>query len=291
LTLSVAAEQETDEAEALAAARKGAGLWSRGTWSDRAERLHDGWVIDRISRSMQLVTEAAFAEALELVERALGLEPGNREGLLVKARALIGLERPSEAEKVLASLGADPEAVFLAATIAEQREDWVTAMDLYSALPEGFPQRDDRLSETQLKWRLSHQPRHVKEALHSTEITRSELAILMTALAPELDGLQGEPVPVLSDIVDAAGRREILTVVRVGLLDVDRLEHRFHPDRIVSEAEVRAALERLATLLQRRTPEWCEQLESSSECDMIAAPISGAEVATVILNRTEEVGP
>jgi hypothetical protein len=203
---------------------------------------------------------------------------------------LIGLDRSDDAEKILAGLGSDPDAVFLAATIAERREDWVTAMDLYAGLPDGYPDRDRRLRETQMKWRLTHQPPYVKAALHSTQLTRSELAILIAALAPQLEGLANGTVPVLSDIVDEPGRREILTVVRVGIMDVDQLEHRFNPDRIATEHEARLALERLCDLLGRPRSTWCDGTQTSTDCDIMSIPISGAEVASVVLDRAQEEG-
>jgi hypothetical protein len=67
-------------------------------------------------------------------------------------------------------------------------------------------------------------------------------------------------------------------------MTIDPLEHRFHPNRMVSAAEVRIALDRLGELLQMRRPQWCDDATVvSSECTTLFEPIRGEDVANLVL--------
>jgi hypothetical protein len=292
ITLSVIAERTGDEPLALQAAAESAQLWGKQPWAGRADQLHQTWVVGRIERAAELVAGGAAADGVELVESALRLAPEHRQGRLVKAEALIGLERVEEAEVLLAGMPGDEDALFLAGQIAEGRQDWLTAMEIYNSLPESYLDRDPALRRSQLQWHLSHMPEHVKSALESQQLNRAELALLMVALAPQLEGFGGSKVPLLSDIVDLPSYREILTAVRLGLIDPDPLEHRFYPERATSPAEVRLAVNGLCHLLGLPTPMWCEpEIVLSSPCVTIEEPVTGSEVAGMILEIVQREDP
>lgn len=292
VTLSVVAERTGDEPTALHAAVESAHLWGKEPWVSRAETLNQTWVEGRIERASELVANGAAAAGVELVEAALKLVPAHREGRLVKAEALIELDRVEEAEVLLAGLPGDADALFLAGHIAEGRHDWLTAMEIYSSLPTSYLDRDSALKRTQLQWHLSHMPDHVKSALGSQQLTRAELAVLIVALAPQLEGFGGSNVPLLSDIVDLPSYREILTAVRLQLIDPDPLEHRFFPERVTSPAEVRLAVDGLCHLLALPTPVWCEpDIVLSSPCVDIEKPVTGSEVAGLILEMVQKEDP
>jgi hypothetical protein len=135
-------------------------------------------------------------------------------------------------------------------------------------------------------------PDYVKSALASSELTRSELAVLLLALAPQLEGIGGSAVPLLSDIVDLPSYREILTAVRLQLIEPDPLERRFFPERTTKPADIRYALDGLCHLLGLPAPAWCEpEVVLISECVEIANPVTGKDVAELILEIVQKEDP
>jgi tetratricopeptide (TPR) repeat protein len=283
LTLSVAAERGGAEALALEAARRGAELWPNELWTGHAQELSQRLVEQRFARAAEMLDGGDIERSLELIRIGLSLAPDHRQGKLLAAHALLADGQVEDAEMVLATLGGDPDALFLAGLIAEDRHDWQTAMDLFASLPADMPDRDAALERVQRRWRLVHLPPHIQRALSSPRLTRGQLAALMTGLAPQLDSIDGGSVPVLPDIVDDASQREILTAVRLQLIDVDPLERRFHPDREADPHEVRQAVDGLCHLLGVPAPVWCEPDMLSSSCTALPDPLTGESVAELLL--------
>jgi len=288
ITLSVAAERAGDEATALAAARRGAALWDRPAWVDRADQLRRRYVDHRVEEGNRRLEAGDAGEALSLAERVLGLEPGERTAVWLEARALVALGRDAEADAALARLGADPEALLLSGRLAEGRQDWETAMTLYDALPADHPQRQAKLHRVKLQWRLSLLPACARTALSSPRLTRSQLAILLVTLAPQLETLEGGPPPVLSDVVDLACSSDIVTAVRFDLLSSDPLERRFFPNRPARVHEVRDAVDALCHLLGLQAPVWCAQ--PGPGCTVLSEPVGGDQVAETVLRLLETEG-
>jgi len=319
ITLSVAAEKANNEALALAAADRGADLWPDERWESRAEKLHQRWVDDRVSSAQHLYEAEQPTGALDTLAPALALEPDNRPAVLLQARILITLDEPDRAEAALASLPRDddvvrlsgniaeargdlnaalriyaslpddPEATMLAIGIAEDQGEWSTAMNLWSALPEDMPERAPGLSRAKLRWRLSVMPEYVHEAVRSTTLDRSGLAVILVSLAPKLETLHGGAVPLLSDIMDLPSQSEILTAVRLGLIDSDQLDHRFDPDRAVTAREVSTAINRMSGLLALDRPQWCTNGDNSP-CTSLDSPISGERVAGIVITLVAREG-
>ena len=313
LTLSVAAESADNESLALGAAKRGTELWSDKRWRDRSDRLHQLWVGDRVNSAQRLLETGEPEQALDALDPALALEPGNRDAVLLKARLLIALDEPDRAEAALAilprdndvirmsgtiaeargdlsaamriysSLPDDPEATILAAAIAESTGDWLNAMNLYSSLPDEQPEKGHGLRKAQLRWRVSVMPEYVQEALASPELDREDLAVVLVTLAPQVETLDGGQVPLLSDIMRLPSQSEILTAVRFGLLDSDQLEHRFMPYRPVTADETRAAVDRLTELLDLDAPRWCPASDDKP-CALLEPPISGESVAGIVID-------
>jgi hypothetical protein len=165
--------------------------------------------------------------------------------------------------------------------IAETEEDWQTAMQLYRALPEGDAAKSEGLRRAKLRWRLSVLPDYAREALHAEALDRRQFAVVLVSLAPRLETLPGGEVPLLSDIMHLSGQREILTVVRLGLLDADRMEHLFYPHREIDEAEAREAIDGLASLLELGPPGWCAF--DPPPCRDLGQPVSGTDVTSVVI--------
>jgi tetratricopeptide (TPR) repeat protein len=314
LTLSVAAERADDEKAALEAATRGAELWPDKRWRRREQDLRQRWIGDRIGSARELYETENPAAALEALEPALAVEPDNREGVILKARSLIELDEPDRAEAVLSvlprdpevvrvagniaeargdlsaamriyrSLPDDPEATLRAVAIAESQGDWTTAMNLYESLPDDLPEKGPGLRRAKLRWRVSVMPGYVQEAIRSPELDRAQLAVVVVTLAPRVETLPGGQVPLLSDIMTLPAQNEILTAARFGLIESDRILHRFNPERPVTGTEVRHAVDRLARLLDLDGPRWCSDELEDQTCTELAAPISGEEVASVVID-------
>ncbi len=289
LTLSIFAERAGDEPAAWEAARRGAELWPDEPWRQRVRRLGERWIGDRVDAARDAVGESP-AEALETVRRALALDPDSPDGRLVEAAALVGLDRLDEAEGALAGLEDRPEARMLLGEIAERRRDWLAAMSHYQQVPADVPGRARALLRAQLRWRLEVLPGWVREAADSPSLTRQQLAVLLVSLLPQLESLSGGQVPLMSDIVDLPGRGEIVTVVRLGLMSVDRLEHRFDPLREVTPEQAREAVDAAVERLGWSPVEWCGDVVSSG-CSDIAAPVTGHAVTRVLLELAEGERP
>jgi tetratricopeptide (TPR) repeat protein len=313
LTLSVAAENSDNEKLALTAARRGAELWSDQRWVDREQALHQRWIGDRIASARTLYEADNPEKARSALLPALEIEPDNRDAVILEARIFIDLDQPDRAESVLAklprdpevirvsgniaeargdlnaamriysSLQDDPEALLMAIDIAETQSDWLTAMNLYSALPDDQPEKGPGLRRSQLRWRISVMPGYVQEAMVSPELNRADLAVILVTLAPKVETLPGGQVPLLSDVMNLPSQDEILTAARFGLVDSDRLEHRFHPARLVTAAEVRSSITTLGRLLEVESPVFCTD-EAENPCTPLNPPLSGQKVSGIVID-------
>lgn len=318
LTLSVAAEGAGDEGLALRAAERGSDLWPESRWVDRSQSLRERWIDDRIETAGTLYDEGDPSGALTSLAPAIGLEPGNRNAVLLQARSLIALDELDRAEaflsvlprdsevvllsgniaesrgdtaaaiRIYSSLKNDPDAILTAIALAEAQESWQTAMDLYASLPNDHPEKASGLRAAKLRWRVSVMPSYVREALATSEMNRSEMAVVVVSLAPVVATLPSKQVPLLSDIVDMPSQREIITAARLGLIDADRLEHRFHPLQLVTEQEVRSTITVLGQLLAIPPPQFCDA-DTAAPCVAFAEPIAGARVADVVIDMVTEV--
>lgn len=292
VTLAIAAERIGTEATALAAAQRSAELWPESEWAHMAEDFEQRWIIDRVAEAQTQMAAGRSAEALDVVNAALSLDPSNREALLAKADLLIDEGRGDDAEAILAAMNDDPDAMMLRAEMAEDHGDLSTAMALLTAVPAGYANRDAALRRVRLAWRRKNLPSYIQDALASTALTRAGLAMLLVGLAPEANAVGGGQVPILTDIVDLPSQREVLTATRIGLMEADRVEHLFHPERLVDPEEVRYALDRLNTLLGRNPPDWCAGGEfESNACIQLTTPVSGAEVADAVLRTAQGEAP
>ena len=275
------------------------------------------WIDDRIAAARTLFDDNEPSACLDTLAPALALDPTNNDGVLLRARSLIALDQLDRAEAVLSALPRDREVVFLSADIAERRgdtaaairiyssltddpeatlsaialaeqvSDWQTAMDLYAALPDSHPEKARGLRAAKLRWRVSVMPSYVRESLTTSAMNRSDLAVMLVTLAPEVETLPSKQVPLLSDIVDMPSQGEIITASRLGLIDIDRLEHRFEPLRQVTAGEVESAITRLGHLLDYPLPAWCGE-NTKEPCVSFSNPIAGEQVASVIIEMVAE---
>ena len=286
VTLSFAAEAFGAESEAFAAADRGATLWPEPPWKERPARLYRRWVDDRIKRADQLLADGNSTEAASELEAARALDPERSDAAVMMAEILLGNQQVAEAELILSDFPDVPEVAFLRASTAEERGDWQSAMEWYSTLPAGYPGRAQGLERAQIRWRLTLLPAYARTSMTTSEMTRGDLAVVLVSVRPQLETLPGDRVPVMSDIVDHPGHREIITVVRLGIMSADRREHRFFPDTSVSMETVRDAIQRTRALLGLSAPIWCTDSDVvGSDCLSITPPPSGGAVAGAVLDH------
>jgi hypothetical protein len=239
-----------------------------------------------------LLLEAEQAQmALTSAEQVRAREASNRDATLLAARALIAVGRSDDAGVALSALSGDPDALLLTGRIAERRHSWETAMNLYESLPADNPERTASLLRAKLEWRSSNLPLCAQQAIASPRLTRSDLAVLLVSLAPQLEALVGGRSPVLSDIVDLPCLRGVLTAVRFDLLGVDRLDHSFFPFRAARPEEVRSAVESLCHVLDLKPPVWCEEGGVAAGCTLVSDPVRGQQVADMVSQLMEGERP
>jgi tetratricopeptide (TPR) repeat protein len=291
LTLSIAAERAGAEATAVDAARVGAELWPDSPWRSRPDELRRRWVDDRIARAAELLAEGRPDEALAELDAARVIGPAGPDADLVRARVLIATGREAEADAILAELPDVDEASLLRATIAEERGNWQTAMEAYASLPADHPSRAAGLERAQWRWRLTLLPTYARRAMEADQVNRGDLAVILVAVHPRLATLPGGPVPVMSDIVDHPGQREILIAVRLGIVRPDLREHRFYPDLDADSRTVREAVERTRALVGLTAPVWCSDPGMlGSSCTTIPEPPSGEAVVAAVAGATPGAG-
>lgn len=292
ITLSLVAERSGDEETALSAARRAAGLWPDSRWTERAERLERLWLDDRIADAADLVDMHRYDAALDELARVAAIEPERPDAAMVKAEALCGADRLDECEAVLDTVLDQPRALVLKGGLAEARGDWQTAMNCYAALPESDPERAALLDRAKIRWRLTMLPGYSQAAIASTALTRGQLAVALVAAEPRLEALPGGTVPVMSDIVDRPGQREIIAVVRLEIMHADRREHQFRPDREVDAATARDAVDRARALVGRPPVTWCADANVVvSGCTPMPSPPTGGAVVNATLDSESGTGP
>ncbi len=292
MTLSVAEEIVGLESAALEAARRGAALWPEPPWGDRAADLYRHWVDDRVVTAETLFDTGQNSAALAELVAANALDPNRPDMVLLAAEIFVSEGRLDEAATLLDRIPDEPDARFLAGQIAEAGGDWQSAMDLYASLADDYPGKNGALERAQTRWRLTLLPKYAHASMATDQLTRGDLAIVLVSVQPRLETLPGGAVPVMSDIVDYPGQREIITVVRLGIMDADRRGHRFFPNRPVSIDTIHEAIQRSRALLGRTAPVWCSGEDMlGSGCTSIPSPPSGGAVINAVLDSMSGVDP
>lgn len=285
ITLSISAEEAGLEDVALDAARRGAVLWQTSTWAERADTLYARWVDDRITAAESMIAEGRSEEAGTELDAALDLDAERLDAVFLIGKIHLLNGELDEAEEILAEFPDLPEAVFLRGTIAVERGDWQSAMELFSALPPSHPERATAMNHAQNQWRLTLLPGYAQAAMQSTSLTRGELAVILVSLQPRLKTLPGGDVPVMSDIVDYPSQREIITVVRLGIMQADRRGRLFLPNAPTGIQNVTDAVNRARTLLGLSPRSWCAKADMvGSDCYFIGSPPNGGSVVRAVLD-------
>jgi tetratricopeptide (TPR) repeat protein len=292
LTLSIAAEDSGLEITALAAARRSALIWSDPPWGARAADLERRWVDDRIAKAERLLENGDSSAAMAELQAAKAVDPQGNDSALLEAKILISNDQLDQAQDRLADIATLPDALLLQGQIGEERGDWQDAMESYSSLPEDYPGRDVALNRAQTLWRMTLLPNYARAAMATENLTRGDLAVVLVSVLPRLETMAGGAVPVMSDIVDQPGQREIITVVRLGIMTADRRDHLFYPESEADLETVRQAVHKSRSLLGLPTPEWCTDRDViGSGCLFIPSPTGGESVIDAVLDQTSGATP
>ncbi len=274
LTLSFAAEREGQTGTALHAAETAARSWPDPRWTDRASRLRSAWDRPLTGLDHQALEQDDPTTALAALDELAASGVENDELNFLRARALARLGRDREAREILRRLPETPESLALAASLAEREGDWSEALHLYSELPESWPGRARDLRRVKLLWRLDNMPPDVRTAFDVPHLDRARLATILVALVPEIETANLHPVPVMTDVVGIPEQREVIAVVRAGLMKPVGSEKAFHPEWPVSPDLAAEVIARLASFLHRPLPASCGQTPTP-DCLGLKDPVSG----------------
>lgn len=128
------------------------------------------------------------------------------------------------------------------------------AFERLAALYPGDQVLADRLAYAKFRWRVAQLPSKVRDAAEAPALDRGGFAVLLYWLVPQVRYGRGGSARIASDILDDPRREEMVRVINLGLIPIDRSLHRFYPDRPVT---LGSALEALDLVLARQGREGC----------------------------------
>jgi tetratricopeptide (TPR) repeat protein len=198
---------------------------------------------------------APEADSIRLLREALALNAGAIEPRVLLARKLVGQKSFEEARRELEPLlgtAADrPDVQEILAEIDVGRGRYQEAIVRLDRLARrtGEARYAQRLEQIKSDWSALNMPAHYRAALESTEITRSDLAVLLYWTVPSIRFATNLGTPQIAvDVEDVAGRDEIIRALALGLYDVDPVTRRVGPYRTVSAARLSHHLARVLTI-------------------------------------------
>ena len=277
---ALAAEREGRLYEAVEAAQTAAALQPAGFAQGlpgRLERVLTESVLRSAGESLRAGRpgEAALAAVavLELVPsavpvRTLAVRATLEAGELQRATALVG------------ALPESPEGLELKGRVAAALGQPELAVALLERLPSDYPTRCALLQSARASLRSATAPPSFARAEASGSLQRSQLAAILAWEVPGLEKRAVGPVPVFEDIVDIAERREVLTVVRAGMMNGDPIARRFFPGRGVGATELAATRDRVAVALRRAPLPWCGDTVMEG-CVAIPEPVDGSSAVAL----------
>ena len=271
---ALAAEREGRLHDALASAQSAASLQADGFAKPLAARLERRYV-DAVLRSAgDSLQEGRAAEAAEQATAALELVPGAIAVRVVAVRASLDAGAAARAAGLVGALPDTAEGLELKGRVAAALGQPELAIALLERLPAGYPNRCALLAAGRAALRRATAPPSFAAAQDSSALRRGQLAVILAWEVPGLEGRAAGPVPVFEDIVDIAERREVVTVVRAGLMTGDPIARRFFPGRSVTAKELETTLDRVAAVLQRAPLGWCRD-DAAEGCTRITEPVDG----------------
>lgn len=250
LALGRAQEEVGDLPEAFVAYRAGAGRSEIAaerarTISARALEV----VRNRFSEALRAGRREAAAWHLSRMERFWPDSAAALESAMEMART-VGDSRSELAavKALLAFRPADADLALRRGQLELAVGDAGTGLALIEALVAAKPA--DPLLQTELarakfSWRLLNAPEQVRGLRDKVVLTRSDLAVLLYWMVPQIRTARPGAAQIASDIVDHPSRDEIARVANLGLMTIDETMHRFSPDAGLRRTDAVAALLRL----------------------------------------------
>ncbi len=254
---TLAATQAGDLEGSVSAARRAAVLQPDPKWDRLVVEGEQALLAAAVREASSLLAAGDAAGALAKARGVLERSPGLMAARLLAVRSALAAGEPRTAAAMVTALGENPEATELKGRVAEALGQWEMAAGLYASLPERHPGRCELLEGARDQLRYRDAPPYLTRAVAAGAITRKGLAAILAWEAPALARRAGGLVPVFEDIVQIAERTDIVTVARAGVIPGDPVARRFYPDRHVPARELRLVLERLAEVLGRPAPRWC----------------------------------
>jgi tetratricopeptide (TPR) repeat protein len=277
-----AARREGDLRHALDAARSAARLQPDAGWTRVAEEIERAWVESTLDRGSELLRQGDASQALERAHEVLGVDAEAAGARLLAVRALLALHDSRGAAELVPGLPDTPEGLELKGAVAEARGQLDLAVELYSRLPASDARRCELLAAARRRWRLANAPPYLTKALAARSLDRRGLAAIVAFEVPAVAHRASGPVPVFEDVVQLPERGDIVAVARAGVITGDPVTHRFGPDRTVSPDELAGALDRLAAVLGRPKPEWCNG--ETRGCLKMPVAVNGSSAAALVLD-------
>lgn len=278
--LALAAHREGDVGEAVDAARKAAELGLPGDWADIATRWEKTRTDRLLAEGSAMLQRGDAAGALKVASEILELMPTATAARILATRAHLAMGEVKAAAVLVPALPDSEEGIELKGQVAERLGQWDLAVDLYGRLPSSNPRRCELLRTAREQWRLVNAPPYLTRAIGAKVLTRKGLAAILVWKAPELASQATGPAAVFEDIVNLNERRDIITVVRSGVMAGDPVTRSFGAERSVTPRELQAVLDRLAGALGRRPLTWCKE-DDGRVCVAVPAAVDGATAAAL----------
>jgi tetratricopeptide (TPR) repeat protein len=277
---AMAAQRAGDLRGAWKAARRAAELQPDAQWTDLASSLAMQLASGLVTEGSALLARGDASGALAKARAALASVPDAAPARILAVQALLTLQDVGGAAAMVPGLPDSPEGLTLKGRVAEALGQWDIALELYDRLPRGDPNRCELIESAREHWRLANAPPYLVQALAAQPLHRRQLAAILMFEAPTLADEVAGPAPVFEDVVQLPERIDILAVARAGVLAGDPLARRFHPERTVSPHDLEVALDRVASVLHRPRPHWCEP--DQSDCLRLPQVVDGNQTATLV---------
>ena len=172
------------------------------------------------------------------------------------------------------------------------------ALEIFKGLNEIYPEEgfyQDQYERAKFFWRLKNLPAIVSETVAVPELTRADFAVLVYWLVPGVRAGANVQAKIATDILDHSNRQEIMRVVNIELMQLDRSTRSFGPHRAITRVEgLRSLLKslhsghQLAACVAETSGSFrswdsvcefgtrCSVLPSIADC-LPSAPLSGQE--------------
>lgn len=268
--------------EALAAARRVLHLGGDAGEVRRVRELESLVIGGALSLARAALIGGDPGQAIALATDALDHVPGAVSLLEVLVRGYLLEGNVHAAARLVPALPDDGEGLELKGRVAAAGGQWDVAADLFGRLPAGYPDRCALLQDARRRGRLAQAPPYVQRALASMNLSRAELAALVVWEVPALAERVRGTVTVFEDIVNLAERRDVVTVVRAGVMDGDTVTRKFSPQRRVRSSDLFEVAERLAAVMGRPRPAWCGEEGRDSCLELPGVAVTGAVAAALL---------